>query len=230
MHIEMSASLLRLDAIQTMKIVLAGTAANKLQDVLEAAFGGDEEKETEDPEGQPEDEPSTSQGESSLKRKASPSGSGPKRKTAKSGICTLSDASCYFPTDSDAKSSAYLHGGVDSAFFSSHISSQKMKSAGYECMYSAVKKSEGINVPDCSFFSTMKGQLSTHICQFHLGVAIACFICPSKRWWSGSSWMDHMKKFHAELNPESFFVREGVDIKEFKSSLAIKQEVTGDDI
>ena len=127
MHIKMSASLLRLDAIQTMKIVLAGTAANKLQDVLEAAFGGDEEKETEDPEGQPEDEPSTSQGESSLKQKASPSG-----KTTKSGICTLSDASCYFPTDSNAKSSAYLHGGVDSAFFSSHISSQKMKSAGYE--------------------------------------------------------------------------------------------------
>ena len=66
-HIEMSASLLRLDAIRTMKIDLARTAANKLQDVLEAAFGGDEEKETEDPEGQPEDEPSTSQGESSLK-------------------------------------------------------------------------------------------------------------------------------------------------------------------
>ena len=50
-----------------MKIVLAGTAANKLQDVLEVAFSGDEEKETEDPEGQPEDEPPTSQGESSLK-------------------------------------------------------------------------------------------------------------------------------------------------------------------
>ena len=114
-----------------MKIVLARTAANKLQDILEVAFGGDEEKETEDPEGQPKDEPSTSQGDSSLKQKASPSGSGPKCKTAKSGICTLSDASCYFPTDSDAKSSAYLHGGVDSAFFSSRISSQKMKSAGY---------------------------------------------------------------------------------------------------
>ena len=105
-----------------------------------------------------------------------------------------------------------------------------MKSAGYECMYSAVKKSEGINVPDCSFFSTTKGQPSTHIRQFHLGVAMACFICPSKRWWSGSSWMDHMKKFHVELDPKSFFVQDGVDIEEFKSSLAIKQEVTRDDI
>ena len=39
-----------------------------------------------------------------------------------------------------------------------------------------------------------------------------------------------MKKFYAELDPKSFFVREGVDIEEFKSSLAIKQKVTGDDI
>ena len=39
-----------------------------------------------------------------------------------------------------------------------------------------------------------------------------------------------MKKFHAELDPESFFIHEGVNIEEFKSSLAIKQEVTGDNI
>ena len=42
--------------------------------------------------------------------------------------------------------------------------------------------------------------------------------------------MDHMKKYHAELDPDCFFVREGADIEEFKSSLTIKQEVTSDDI
>ena len=233
-HIEMLASLLRLNAIKTMKSILAGTAANKLQDVLEAAFGGeDEDDEDYIPEDQPEDEPSTSQGESStaMKQKAPPTTSASKHKTGhKGGICALSDASCYYPTTSDAKSSAYLHGGVDPSFYSSHISSWKMRSAGYECMYSSVKKAEGVEVPDCDFFSTMKGQLSTHIRQFHLNIAIACFICPLKRWWSGSSWMDHMKKYHMELDPDCFFVREGVDIEEFKSSFTIKQEVTGDDI
>ena len=42
--------------------------------------------------------------------------------------------------------------------------------------------------------------------------------------------MDHMKKYHAELDQDCFFVPEGVDIEEFKSSLTIKQEVTADDV
>ena len=184
-HIEMSASLLRLNVIKTMKSVLAGTTANKLQDVLEVAFGG-EDKDDEDyvPEDQPEDEPSTSQGESStaIKRKAPPTTGASKCKAGhKSGICALLDVSCYYPTTNDTKSSAYLHGGVDPLYYSSRISSQKMRSAGYECMYSSVKKAEGVEVPNCDFFSTMKGQLSTHICQYHLGIAIACFLCPLKK-------------------------------------------------
>ena len=39
----MLVSLLRLNAIKTMKSVLARTAANKLQNVLKAAFGGKDE-------------------------------------------------------------------------------------------------------------------------------------------------------------------------------------------
>ena len=38
------------------------------------------------------------------------------------------------------------------------------------------------------------------------------------------------EEYHSELDPDYFFICEGVDIKEFKSSLTIKQEVTGDDI
>ena len=175
-------SLLRLNAIKTMKSVLAGTAANKFQDVLKVAFGEeDEDEEDYVPEDQPENEPSTSQGESStaLKWKAPPPTGASKCKAGhKSGFCALSDASCYYPTTNDAKSLAYLHSGVNPSYYSSCISSQKMRSAGYECMYSSVKKAEGVEVPDCDFFSTTKGQLSTHICQFHLGIAIACFICP----------------------------------------------------
>ena len=111
--------------------------------------------------------------------KSSPPNGASKHKAGhKDGICALSDASCYYPTTNDAKSSAYLHSGVYPSYYSSHISSQKVRSAGYECMYSSVKKAEGIEVPDCDFCSTTKGQLHTHIHQFHLGIAIACFICP----------------------------------------------------
>ena len=169
-------SLLRLNAIKTMKSVLAGTATSKLQDVLEAAFG-DEKDDDEDyiPEDQPQDEPSTS----SMKWKAASTVGASKCKAGHKGsICALTDASCYYPTTNDAKSSAYLHGGVNPSFYSSRISSQKMKSTGYECMYPSIKKA-GVKVPDCDFFSTTKGQLSTHIHQYHLGITIVCFIYPS---------------------------------------------------
>ena len=39
-HIEMTAGMLRLDAIRLMKAVLAGTSTNKFHDVMEGAFGG----------------------------------------------------------------------------------------------------------------------------------------------------------------------------------------------
>ena len=116
----MLASLLRLNAIRIMKSVLAGTAASKLQDVLEAAFCEEEEDNEDDvPEDQPEEEPTVSLGESSIstKQKAPQLLVHPKRKSGhqqKGGICALSDASCYYPTTSDVKCLAYLHGGVDS--------------------------------------------------------------------------------------------------------------------
>ena len=42
--------------------------------------------------------------------------------------------------------------------------------------------------------------------------------------------MEHMKKYHAELDQDCFFIREGADIEVFKSSLTIKQEVTSGNI
>ena len=121
-HIEMSASLLCLNAIHLMKEVLAGTETKKLQDVLEAAFceeGAkdddfipDEKEETE--ETKPEEEASTSNG---IKHKAPPSTSSSKR--SKIGICALSDATIHYPTTSEAQSSAYLHAGIDPKFYSS---------------------------------------------------------------------------------------------------------------
>ena len=222
----MSASLLHLHAIRLMKSVLAGTETKKLQDVLEAAFGSDEEDDEDIPPEEEKEEPSTSSG---VKKKfPQPQGSSKWKAShpSKAGICALTDASVYFPTISDA-STSYLHAGVDSVFYSSRKSSQAMKSAGYECNYSITKNAEGVSTPDCTFFSTTKGQLSTHIRQHHLGLAIGCFICPTKCWWSASAWMEHMKKPHSELGQDAFFVKEGADVAK---SIIVKQEVTSVDV
>ena len=226
MHIEMSASMLQLHAIPLLKSVLAGTEAKKLQDVLEAAFGTVKEKHEDAPTEEEEEEPSTSFG---VKRKVPQLQGSAKRKSShpsKGGICALSDATIYFPTTANA-SASYLHAGVDSAYYSSRKSSLAMKSTGYECNYSVVKKAEGISTPECSFFSTTKGQLSTHIRQYHLGLAIGCFVCPTKHWWSASAWMEHMKKAHPELGQDAFFIKEGTGVQE---SLVIKQEVADIDV
>ena len=69
----------------------------------------------------------------------------------KGGICALTNATIYYSTTLDT-STSYLHAGVDSAFFSSHKSSQAMKSTGYECNYSAAKKAEGESTPHCTPF------------------------------------------------------------------------------
>ena len=219
--------MLRLHAIRLMQSVLAGTETKKLQDILEAAFGTEEKETEEGPfEEELETEASTSSGtkrkipqpEGSSKRKAS--------QPTKTGVCALSDAAIYYPTTADAAAS-YLHAGVDSSFFSSRKSSLTMKSAGYECNYSVTKKAEGIAVTDCTFFSTTKGQLSTHIRQHHLGLAVGCFICPSKCWWSASAWMEHMRKTHAELGQDAYFVKEGASAT---GPLVVKEEVTEVDV
>ena len=158
-HIEMSASRLHLYAIQLIKSVLVGTETKKLQDMLEAAFGSDKEDDEDIPtEEEKEEEPSTSSG---VKRKIPQPQGTSKRKVShpsKAGICALTDATIYFPTTLDA-STSYLHAGVDSALHARHKSSQAMKSAGYECNYSITKNAEGVSTPDCTFFSTTKGQL-----------------------------------------------------------------------
>ena len=148
-----------------MKEVLAGTETKKLQDVLEAAFceqgaegddyNPDEEEEAEEAK---QEEASTSTG---VKRKAPPPT--PTAKHSKVRICALSDAVMHYPTTSEAQSSTYLHAGVDPRFSSSHKSSAKTNIAGYKCQFAAVKREKGLDITNCTLFSTTKSQLSTHI-------------------------------------------------------------------
>ena len=220
------------------KTVLAGTATKNFTDVIEGCFGGMEDKglcaAMEAEEGLPPEEeeeavqPFTSTLSKAMKRKQ-PSSSETPKKISKKGapICPLGDASVISPSTKDSK--RYLHVGVEDRCISSRHSSSTSQKAGYGCQYSIVMQQEGIQIEDCDFISSVCGQLSTHICQIHLGAAVACYIC-NKHWWSASTWFDHMERVHPNLGVENYFVQEGSSIEEPRESLIIKQEVTEADL
>ena len=104
----------------------------------------------------------------------------------------------------------YFHVGVDRRFISSRKSSALTKDVDYECRYSEVMKEERKIVEHCEQFSSTKGQLSTHVHQMHLGIAVACFIC-NKRWWSAFTWYEHMKKAHGDLKTDDHYLKEGAE-------------------
>ena len=236
MQVEMVASVLWRDAVKMIKTVLAGTVTGCFTDVIEAAFGEDEpvelqkvldeaaEEEEEEEEMEQGASASTSKG-GKCKSSTTPSTSSKHKPAHPShrGLCHLDDAEVYFPTITDK--GAYLHAGVDGKFISARKTSKSTPVAGYGCLFSQVSQEEGKKVPDCDFIYTTKGQLSTHICQAHLGICIGCYIC-DKKWWSSSSWMEHMKKFHSKLGEDAFFVKDGSNI----SGLIVKEEVTEGDI
>ena len=226
--------MLRRDVTHMIKTVLAGTTTEKLTSVVEVAFGGDEPPELQNiydevPEEEEEEEPSqpeevaapcTSKGG---KRKQTPFSAPKGAKSSKSGPFSLENAQVYYPTTADEGS--HLHAGVNPKYLSSRKSSHHTAAASYGCLYSEVCKSEGKIIPHCDIISTTKGQLSTHVRQQHLGLAVGCYIC-QKKWWSVATWMDHMKKVHGEVGADVFFVKEGVDV----DIAQVKQEVEPEDI
>ena len=232
---EMSASLVRLDAVRLIKTVLAGTPTQHFSDVMQAAFGGAQEKTRQTDEDPPSSQ-TTSEASSisseplgSQKRPASDRLESESKKAKAhptKGICSLADAQIILPRVSDQK--RYLHVGVEERFISDRVSSVFVKDAGYHCLYSSVQKEEGNIIKSCDAFSTVKAQMSTHIRQMHLGIAVACFIC-NKKWWSSSSWWTHMQKAHSQLKEEEYFVADGADIEGFREFI-IKKEVSASEI
>ena len=47
--------------------------------------------------------------------------------------------------------------------------------------------------------------MSTHIRQFHLGIAMTCVAC-GKKSWAASTWHEHMRKDHPEVAKENYFI------------------------
>ena len=224
---------------------MAGTATKKFTDVIEGAFGSDEPLEQQ--EAFKEDEQVVTEETEMLPTipeegtaSTSTSGVRPKRKAAtaaavksskkakgKTGVCSLKDATAYYPTTADRPE--YLHSGVSKRFFSKRKSSAITKEAGYSCNYSSAMKEDGVIVANCELMCTNKSQLSTHIRQMHLGLAITCFVC-NRRWWAASTWKDHMKSAHSRLSDKDYYVKEGADIAGYHKSLDVKKEVTAEEL
>ena len=185
-------------------------------DVIEGVFIGDEplavcktleeapeEEEEEDEEDEEAGQACASSSKTTKRKQPSAFSSSSKRKVThptRGGMCTLDAAEVYYPQLSDEDK--HLHTAIDSHFISSRRSSTHTAIAGYSCLFSQVMKADGKIVPECDVISTMKGQLTTHIHQFHLGVAIGCYVC-GKKWWSVATWMEHMKKLHTDLGPDA---------------------------
>ena len=257
-HIEMVASMLRRDAVKLIKVALAGTKTERFVGVIEAAFVEEgvaaaivtdpsfpaEEAEEEEEEVDLIASSSTTPTEleqptlsKALKRKLPSPSDEPKHRVLgkRTSICLLSDATPYYPTTWDknhyigpSAAAGHLHSGVAENFFSARQSSAVSKEAGYFCKYIDAMRAQGKIVLDCDFFSSTKGQLSTHIRQKHLGVAVACYVC-NKKAWSGKTWLTHMQNVHKELSEDEYYVKEGVTEGEVEG-LAVKTEVGPEDI
>ena len=230
---------------------LTGTATTKFLNVMEAAFG-EEENEQEVPdiapteEDQPENlppgvmttkeevdvkfsEPSTStvptkcQTRSSTKQPPVKRSCKQEAPTKVSGPFTLRDASRVFPTKGNKQ--AYLHTSVPNEYISQRESGPYTKVAIYHCNYTRVCRERGEKPQECDTICQSRGQTSTHICQFHLNVCVECYVC-GHRWWSVFEWKKHMKSEHSDLSEDKWFISD----KAVGSNLTVKKEVTAADV
>ena len=243
-HIEITTSMLCRDAVGIMKAALAGTKTTRFTDVMEAAFvedgatvaqgDPDTQLEEEEEEGYIEESPELQQSEPStstltraMKHKLPVPTEGIKKKPSahpgKGGVCDLKFATPYFPSVSDKEK--YLHAGVDAKYISDRISSTRPNIAGYGCLFSTVSKKEGKIVEDCNVISMTKAQLSTHLRQYHLGLAIFCFVC-NRKWWAVATWLKHMQKDHSSLKYDDYFLREGAKEELQGRTIVVKEEVS----
>ena len=66
-------------------------------------------------------------------------------------------------------------------------------------------RERGYNPAECDVICQSRGQTSTHIRQFHLNNCMECYVC-SHCWWSAFEWKKHMKKAHAELQEDDWYI------------------------
>ena len=246
---------LRWDAVKVMKAALTGTATTKFVDVLEAAFGEEENKEEvstivptekEKEETLPKeavltkseadteffDQPEASTSATGTTKRATRSASKqPPVKRSRKQDKPSKTAGPYILRGATplhptrADQNTYLHTGVPDEFISDRESGPFSKVAIYKCNYARVMRERGFNPAECDVICQSRGQTSTHIRQFHLNNCMECYIC-SHRWWSAFEWKKHMKKVHTDLTKDDWYVASDTSA----ADLSIKREVTEEEL
>ena len=140
-----------------------------------------------------------------------------------SGPFPIRDAAVVYPSKNDK--AIYLHTGVPAEYIASRESGPHSRVVIYRCNFARVQREKGGNPEECDIMCQTKGQTSTHVRQFHLNTAIACYVC-GHRWWSGFEWKKHMKSAHSGLTEEDWFVSPNPLV----SSITVKKEISPEEL
>ena len=224
---------MEMEAMGIIKSVLAGMAVGKFWDVLEDCFGYDEDlasrppAPTPVPEEQEADLPvesSTTKGaveaqQGSKKRKSGTVAKVVKKPKGISGpAIPIKDATMVFPKHKER----YHYAGNPGQFIGPrrsvrHPSTGEIRGV-YSCEYT---NKVATNAPPCSFINEQRNQMAQHIREYHLGVALGCWVCQltgrEYKVYGGKAWFDHMKARHGETHTEDeFFKPANLDLSSVK--------------
>ena len=196
-------------------------AVGKFWDVLEDCFAYNEDLADRPPPASPvpEEKESDLPADATTTKGASEARGSKKRKSASAikvvkkpkGVITpgipLKDATTVFPMHRDR----YHYAGNPGQ----HIGPRKSvrQPSGeirgvYSCQYT---QHVDTGAPPCSFINLQRNQMAQHIREYHLGVALGCWVCQLNgkeyKVYGGKAWLDHMKIHHGETHSEDDFFR-----------------------
>ena len=218
------------DCMGILKSAMAGMAVGKFWDVLEDVFGYEEDllDVPKPPSPQPEEAaqdlpPGATTTKAAAEARASKTSGSQKRKKSGQkgstkkprGVLTLpiplEKAGMVFPT----KEERYHYAGNPDPFISARKSVKKLDSGEirgvYACRYTELAASESEDSVPCSFVNESRIQMAQHVREYHLGVALGCWICQlvgkEYKVYGGKAWLEHMKKHHGKTHREFEFYK-----------------------
>ena len=213
---------MEMDCMGIIKSVLAGMAVGKFWDVLEDCFAYNEDLADRPPQPSPvpEEKESDLPASSTTTKGAVEARSGSKKRKSGSTVkvvkkpkgivapgIPLKDATTVFPTHRDR----YHYAGNPGQYIGPRKSVRQPSGeirGVYSCQYT---QHVDTGAPPCNFINEQRNQMAQHIREYHLGIALGCWICQLNgkeyKVYGGKAWSDHMKIHHGETHSEADFFK-----------------------
>ena len=209
------------DCMGILKTTMAGMAVGKFWDVLVSSFGYDEDlaDRPASPPPVPEERPGDLPARSQTTKAAAESGSKKKRKSGTPvrlikkprGVTgspiPLDAAEVMFPTSSKR----YHYTGSPGPFIGPRKSVRNPSGeirGVYTCEYTK-RASDAHELIPCAFINESRNQMAQHVREYHMGVALGCWICHLEgreyKVYGGKAWHDHMVHRHSTTHKEADF-------------------------